>query len=343
MSTSGNPQAGPRLSFIIPFYASHNKLDECVRSLTRHSDVSFEILILDDGNADYDYGGIEQEPSVRLIRATDNCGPSYRRNEGIRLARGTYIQFIDSDDMLVGNVSAYFDAVAKVGSGQPDVITGLLEGGHLIRRLAVGLPRETSLEEEIVLVKLGGFTGHLYRREFLCVENIEFPADLRGAEDTVFLMRVWAKAKTVLLTDTAHYRYRAVSNSLSKPSEQSGSPDMGGSGFEMRFGIAAGYVTEALAAFPAAQLVRGTMMYKFGSKGLQRIARTGDDSAFISAFKVLAGLVEKSGVLRADAGQIRNDTGVYWDDRLQLLAEGLQGDNKTAVRALCAGEDFRLY
>ena len=333
----------PRISFIIPFYASHNKLDECVQSLVRHCDVPFEIIIVDDGNVAYDFGSVEQEPTVQIVRNEQNRGPAYRRNQGIKLAQGTYVQFIDSDDTLIGDVSAYFEAVAKAGTANPDVITGLLERRQVIRRLAENLPRITNLERETVLVKLSGFTAHLYAREFLLENAIEFPTDLRSAEDTVFLMRVLARAKAVLLTEITHYSYRLMDNSLSKPSGQSDSPNVSGNAFELRFMVAAGYVLDALQAHPTAQVVRGSIMFKYGIKGMKRIAATEGRKPFGDASSVLALLIKRAGILCSEADQIRSETGVYWDDQLRQVAKDIQENNIAAVWAVVVEADLRLF
>lgn len=343
MDGTNNFSGAPHISFIVPFYASHNKLGACVQSLIRHCDVPFEILILDDGNDAYDYSAVGLEPSVQIIRHEQNKGPSHRRNQGIRLARGTYVQFVDSDDMLVGDASAYFDAVTEAGAVKPDVITGLLEGGRLFKRLAVNLPRVTNLEREPVLVKLSGFTGHLYRRAFLLENTVEFPADLRGAEDTVFLMRVLAKAKTVLLTDTAHYRYRSVENSLSKPDEALDNSVARSKAFEARFQVAAGYICDALQAHPAAQIVRGSILYKFGIKGLQRFAEYADDRPFDDALSILARLISRTKILGPCADKVRMDSGVYWDGVLQKITEDIRDRNTATVRAAVVGTGLRLF
>ena len=345
MITRNNPSRKPCLSFIVPFYASHEKLDECVQSLVCRCDVPFEILILDDGNSTYDYASVEREPSVQIIRNDRNEGPSHRRNQGIKLAQGTYVQFVDSDDMLVGAASAYFDAIteADAAAENPDVITGVLEGGRLFKRAAANLPRITSLEREPILAKLSGFTAHLYRRDFLLENKIEFPPDLRGAEDTVFLMRVLAKAKSVLLTETAHYRYRPVDNSLSKPPTQSDSPSAGGNAFELRFQVAAGYMLDALEAHPAAQTIRGSIVFKYGLKGLQRRAAYADKKPFDDALPVLARLIARINLIGYDADRLRAESGVYWDDHLQQIAEDIQDGDAAAVRAAVVSTDLRLF
>lgn len=335
--------AAPILSFIIPFYASHDNLAACVQSVAEHCSLPYEILVLDDGNEGYDYSRVADCPAIRIIAGSENCGPSIRRNQGIEAAHGTYVQFIDSDDTIIGDPANYFDQARRAGTEKPDVITGLLEGGGLFPRLAQGLPRNTSLAQDLPLVKLGVFTAHLYRRDFLSAHKIEFPADLRGGEDTVFLMRVWGKAKNVVLTDLAYYRYRQVDNSLTKPNSPKHHSFLPGGSFEHRFKVGVGYMMTALEGYPSAQLVRGSISIKYGIKGLQRILSQNDKVAFSAAVRVLAQLIERAEILKEEADTIRQQAGVYWDDGLQDIVTQLSEMQLNTLSARLSDKDIRLF
>ena len=333
----------PVLSFIIPFYASHDNLAACIQSVAEHCSLPYEVLVLDDGNKGYDYGPVADVRHVRIITGSENCGPSIRRNQGIEAARGIYVQFLDSDDTIIGDPADYFDQARRAGTERPDVITGLLEGGGLFPRLAQGLPRSTNLAQDLPLVKLGVFTAHLYRRNFLSAHKIEFPADLRGGEDTVFLMRVWGKAASVVLTDLAYYRYRQVDNSLTKPNGPKLPSVLPGRSFEHRFKVGVGYMMAALEDFPSAKLVRGSISIKYGIKGLQRILSRNDKAAFSAAVCVLAQLIEQAGILKTEADTIRQQAGVYWDDGLQEIVTQLSAMQLDTLSALLSGKDIRLF
>lgn len=100
---------GLKLSIIVPIYKVEQYLAKCVDSLL-HQDLSpeeYEIILVDDGSPDGcgaicdDY--VSQYGNIKVIHRP-NGGLSAARNSGIEVARGHYVQFVDSDDFLEPNV-----------------------------------------------------------------------------------------------------------------------------------------------------------------------------------------------------------------------------------------------
>lgn len=97
------------LSIIIPVYNVSRYLSKCLDSIL-NQDIAYkdyEIIVVNDGSTD-NSGEIAQEyankySNIRLI-SQDNQGLSGARNTGISVARGEYIQFVDSDDFLEPNM-----------------------------------------------------------------------------------------------------------------------------------------------------------------------------------------------------------------------------------------------
>ncbi len=93
------------LSIIVPIYNVKAYLGRCVASLLDQDldRTDYEIILVDDGSMD-DSGILcdelaARESNIRVIHK-ENGGLSSARNAGIPLARGEYIQFVDSDDYL---------------------------------------------------------------------------------------------------------------------------------------------------------------------------------------------------------------------------------------------------
>ena len=100
---------GIKLSVIVPIYKVEQYLRKCIDSLL-HQDLSqeeYEIVLVDDGSPD-NCGDICEEYAGRFAQVKvihrENGGLSAARNSGIEVARGRFVQFVDSDDYLEPNV-----------------------------------------------------------------------------------------------------------------------------------------------------------------------------------------------------------------------------------------------
>lgn len=98
-----------KISVIVPIYNVENYIEECLDSLLKQnlSEKEYEIICIDDGSTDRS-GRIAEEygkkyEQIKVIRQK-NGGPSKARNEGLKVARGEYICFVDSDDYLENGV-----------------------------------------------------------------------------------------------------------------------------------------------------------------------------------------------------------------------------------------------
>lgn len=103
------------LSIVVPVYNVSSYLSRCLDSLLNQSidSAAYEIIVVNDGSTDSSlniaqrYAG--NHPQIVIV-SQKNGGLSAARNSGVKVARGKYIQFVDSDDYL-----------------EPDVLNVLLE------------------------------------------------------------------------------------------------------------------------------------------------------------------------------------------------------------------------
>ncbi|MBR0467889.1 glycosyltransferase family 2 protein, partial [Candidatus Saccharibacteria bacterium] len=97
-----------RVSIIIPNYNNGEYIEECLRSAIKQNYQNKEIIIIDDGSTDNsisvtkDFIKNNKKESVRLL-TQNNLNAAIARNEGIRVATGDYVLFLDSDDVLEEN------------------------------------------------------------------------------------------------------------------------------------------------------------------------------------------------------------------------------------------------
>ncbi len=95
--------AADLVSVIMPVFNSELYVSEAIRSVLGQSHENLELLVIDDASTDYSLKLIHsfQDERLRYIELAENVGAGEARNQGIRLAKGRYIAFIDSDDVWI--------------------------------------------------------------------------------------------------------------------------------------------------------------------------------------------------------------------------------------------------
>lgn len=93
------------VSVIIPVFNRPELLREAVASVLAQEYTQLEIIVVDDGSTDETPGVIEklrrdQSQRIRVIRIK-NAGPGVAREAGRQLANGEFLQYLDSDDLLM--------------------------------------------------------------------------------------------------------------------------------------------------------------------------------------------------------------------------------------------------
>jgi glycosyltransferase involved in cell wall biosynthesis len=108
------------VDIIIPVYNRPAMVAEAIDSaLVAAADVPIEIIVVDDASTDGTWDRLRQysDPRIRCFRVDANGGQSAARNFGLDRARGEYIKFLDSDDVLVpGHLAAEVHALQKTGA-----------------------------------------------------------------------------------------------------------------------------------------------------------------------------------------------------------------------------------
>ena len=98
-----------KLTIIIPVYKAEKTLDRCVESILSQDYSDYEIILVDDGSPDLCPekcdSWAERYSQISVIHKA-NGGLSDARNAGIEVARGDYLTFVDSDDMIAPSTLA---------------------------------------------------------------------------------------------------------------------------------------------------------------------------------------------------------------------------------------------
>lgn len=115
----------PKLSIIVPIYNSGQYLEQCLSSILNQTFRDFELIVVNDGSTDKSGDIIqrfaEKDSRIKVIVNKKPSGnPGTPRNQAIKVAKGAYIGFVDSDDWVEPN---FFEVLMKkVLNGYADIV-----------------------------------------------------------------------------------------------------------------------------------------------------------------------------------------------------------------------------
>jgi glycosyltransferase involved in cell wall biosynthesis len=102
----------PGISVIVPVWNADGFLDQALASIRSQGVSDLEVILVDDGSTDaFARRAAEFTRPVRYARQS-NQGPASARNHGLRLAEGSFIAFLDADDVWTpGHLTRLRDAL----------------------------------------------------------------------------------------------------------------------------------------------------------------------------------------------------------------------------------------
>lgn len=222
----------PKVSIIVACFNVENYIEQCVTSLTNQSYKNIEIILVNDESTDATYQKLiafKQKDDRIIIINQKNKGLSQVRNEGIKLASGTFIMFVDGDDWLdldclqiivEKNLTSdvvcfsYYRAYENSVKRRFLNLNGLYNTEQIQRRI-VGLTGK-ELSDPSQADSLVTACIKLYKTNIIKTNNIVFidTKDI-GTEDALFNINVMAYANSVYIIDEPLYFYRRYNtNSL---------------------------------------------------------------------------------------------------------------------------------
>src|SRR5690349_4839929 len=110
-------RATPVVSVIIPCFNGGEWIREALRSVADQDLKGVEVVVVDDGSTDDSAGIVQREFGYVTLERTSNLGASHARNLGTQKARGSFIQYLDADDMLApSKLRAQISALEATGA-----------------------------------------------------------------------------------------------------------------------------------------------------------------------------------------------------------------------------------
>ena len=93
----------PKISVIIPVYKCEEYIEACVNSILNQTFTNFEIILVDDGSPDNSgklCDQLAEKNNKIVVLHQKNQGQAAARNNGVKIARGEWLHFVDSDDLI---------------------------------------------------------------------------------------------------------------------------------------------------------------------------------------------------------------------------------------------------
>ena len=215
-----------RISVIIPIYNTAQYLKQCLDFILCQN-IDLEIILVNDGSTDESQQIAEQykisNKNIKVIHQT-HLGPSVARNQGLEVAKGEYIAFVDSDDWIANDslVKLYNVAIEY----QADMVMGNMVYHYLDGResnIFDIIPSEfknqvfTGRQCFISLMERGVYypmaCSFICKRKWIEENRLRFDEGIIH-EDEVWTQIALCSADKVVLTDLDFYYYRKREGSI---------------------------------------------------------------------------------------------------------------------------------
>lgn len=212
----------PKISIVIPVYNVEKYISSCLESVLGQTFRDFEVIAVDDGSLDGS-GRILDEFAKKDSRVIpvhkQNAGVAAARNTGIEKARGEWLYFIDSDDMISEDyLEGLYNTAVETGSDVAAARNTLYYWGENDKRNYNVICRQEGVAEISAKTVAKRITqvvvwNKLFRRDFVEKHHIRFPEGVLY-EDNYFYYVAMANIDRLPLSDTGVYFYRQREGSI---------------------------------------------------------------------------------------------------------------------------------
>ena len=219
------------ISVIIPAYNSESTLESCVASVLDQTYRETEIVIVDDGSVDGTLKMGNRLSSIYnnvRVESIKHAGPSAARNAGLRLARGRYIAFVDSDDRIHPEYLATLHSLMLEHGADISAVTYQMVADNTLS--ASNKPsayKQICANDSNADVRVYSsaeavadllYQKHLdssqccklFRRKL--IEGLYFPEDCRVYEDLLFVYQAFCRSEKIVWTDKQMYYYHKTAD-----------------------------------------------------------------------------------------------------------------------------------
>jgi hypothetical protein len=211
---------------LVPIYNVAPWLDECLASIVNQTERDLEIILIDDastdGSGEIADAWAAQDERITIIHKPANLGLYDSRNVSVRLARGDYIAFVDSDDYIKPDMFSKMLALLRqedadiVVCGWTEITPEDVSDRPLYVETGTTGDAEFTLSYCIPEVGDPRYNGclwtKLFRRSAILDDDglpISFNDQRRCCEDAAWIVKVLARIKKAVFLNECLYVYRA--------------------------------------------------------------------------------------------------------------------------------------
>lgn len=216
------------LSVIIPGYNTPQTFwERCLKSVLVNLEKADEVICVDDGSAvrpDFLADLAKTDSRIKVIFLDYNVGLPSARNEGLSIARGDFVTFVDSDDEILPGV--YADSLATIKACDADIavfgVNSIWVAERLSRRTIpsktdYGVLSASDVKKLYEDSLLNYAWNKVYRRSFLSSHDIVFNPDGVPCEDIIFVLEcIIKRARWVGVKRVGIHYYRLHNTLLSR-------------------------------------------------------------------------------------------------------------------------------
>lgn len=203
-----------KVSVIVPAYNAAHVLERCIRSIMCQTYPVLEVILVDDGSKD-NTGEVAdklaaEDRRIRVIHK-NNAGVSAARNDALKLVRGEWITFVDSDDYLepffLQSLLDGEDADLMIGGyhtiGANEIPSVNYPTGTVHTPVAIKTALEVRLTDMTFLCPW----GKMFRASLVQSLDLTFNTDMKVGEDVVFVWNYLAHCSSLAFKQGQGYNY----------------------------------------------------------------------------------------------------------------------------------------
>lgn len=209
------------ISIIVPIYNVDRYLEKCIESLKNQTYKNLEIILINDGSTDNSEQICrkEEKQDNRIVFINKkNGGAASAKNEGLKIAKGDYITFVDSDDFIEADMIEYMvNTIKKYNS---DIVqcsfTNLYKDTEKFTYDKIVEQKISSKDFlELFLTKWDSslFWNKLFKREV--IENVFFKEG-RCIDDEFFTYKCVINSENIVTSNKIVYNYRMRKSGVMK-------------------------------------------------------------------------------------------------------------------------------